>query len=638
MPSTPSPAPSCPAGVLCMWLVACGPVAEPWADQLQPEGPCLQVEVSDGLDDGAEVDALFHCLDHHGHLAPLRPAATAMQDTPAGTATPADRLAEAQRAAARADLEPFAGVVAAGSWLASPDRPTVSVLRTTAELLSGVPAIELPEARHEAPQRSPVHALAPALPAIAGDLLAEPAALGEVSDALAHDGVPAWLGAIADASEAAGVDRWLQAAGEARPLTISPDNDRHGDASGDSLRDLLEVWWLREGATLPELRPELAILLADPSDREALAVALVEAHDAGELEQVGTSAAWLATVDRHGEPLADPAEPSALARVVRVVATTNEPVECELDLWVTSFEWSFDNLAVRLLELLTQLDDDAIDDAGSLLASLTGGGVSEAVLRAAVQSGTCPTLTLDTLDDLDAVALLFEPEADPLRTVVVGGLRATPPGHLPALADATTDLWVHGGLPPVEELLRDIGSSQAIGGLGRLTGELSRPRGSEPSVVEQGLALAHQLATQPVRRHHVDHLGRALLGPDEAWVAIDRLADLAADPDSEVAAAPQLIREILTTDPQLELAEPLRVVLADEDVVRPLLEVASSHEVVQALTPPSSSVDDPAPTAWLAGHLVDGTLHDLARILAELLVRARHDTEPQGTAAAGGTE
>ena len=600
-------------------LGGCGEQATPWATQLEADSPCYHVDVSDGLSDGAEVDGLFHCLDHHGHLSPLRPAAQALGE--GSSPTPGDRLAEAQRATRGVDLDPFAGVSVAAAWLADPERPTDQVLNSLAELATGVPASELiatPEAAH-ALERSPLQALAPALPHIAEGLLDEPRALGEVADALQHDALPAWLDALARASDRAGVDGWLQAVGEARPLTRSPQNDRHPGATGDSLRDLVEVWWLRDGATLERLVPYLAVLLDGPSERRALAASVADAYDSGDLEQLGTSLAWLASVDRHGAPLTDLDEPSALTRLARVFATTNAPVECELDLWITSFEWSFDNLAVRLLQWVANLDDEGIDSAGSLLGSLSDNAVSEAVLELAIASGTCPSITQETLDDLDAVVLLFEEPADPTKTVLVGALRAVPAERLPAVADALTTAWEAGGVPPLEEFVRDVGTTRAVGGLGRLVGALATSGGPTEPTLEEALGWLHQLSLAPERRGRLDHLGSTVLGSDPAWSAIDRGAELLAVPDSELTHLPELTREIVASDPELALFEPLRTVLATEAVVRPLLQVLAEPAVVAAVFPEQSSTDTPAPAPWLALRLTDGTLTGLLSVVSDLL-------------------
>ena len=611
--------------VLFVGIGACTPPPAPWADQLAVDGPCHRVDLNDGLDDGAELQELFRCLDHHGHLEVLRPSAAALSQPHDGT-RPDDLLVEAQQAAITVELDPFAGAVAAATWLADPSRPTQDVLDVTAELLSGVPATQLSGAEppHHVLSTSPLSPLAPVLPGMAEGLLAQPAALAEVADALAHDAAPAWLSAAATASATAGVDRVVQALGEARPETLSPGNDRHPGATGDSLRDAVDVWWLHDDAILASLTPELALLLEGPGRRAALTDAIAAAHASGAVDDLGPSLRWLTEVDPQGRPLGT-GDPSALARMVRVLALTNQPVECELGLGPVGVSWSFDNLAVRLLELVARLDDDAIDSAGSLFSALTGGPVSDSLLRAAVATGTCPAITTETLDDLDAVALLFTADAAATRIVAVEVLRALPTGALPTVADALETVWLGGGMAPLEELLRDVGHTPGVGGLARLLGVLAR---DDAPTVQALLALVHQLSIDPARRDRLDHLGRVLLGPDASWEAIDRLAVLVAHPDSRSAELPSLARAVLAADPDLALLEPLRALLVEESVVRPLLEAARAPRVVEAVLPATSSPDAPAPLVWLAPQLVDGTIADLVELVSRVLVAAGVSPEP----------
>ena len=420
------------------------------------------------------------------------------------------------------------------------------------------------------------------------------------------------------------VDRVVQALGEARPETLSPGNDRHPGATGDSLRDAVDVWWLHDDAILASLTPELALLLEGPGRRAALTDAIAAAHASGAVDDLGPSLRWLTEVDPQGRPLGT-GDPSALARMVRVLALTNQPVECELGLGPVGVSWSFDNLAVRLLELVARLDDDAIDSAGSLFSALTGGPVSDSLLRAAVATGTCPATTTETLDDLDAVALLFTADAAATRIVAVEVLRALPTGALPTVADALETVWLGGGMAPLEELLRDVGHTPGVGGLARLLGVLAR---DDAPTVQALLALVHQLSIDPARRDRLDHLGRVLLGPDASWEAIDRLAVLVAHPDSRSAELPSLARAVLAADPDLALLEPLRALLVEESVVRPLLEAARAPRVVEAVLPATSSPDAPAPLVWLAPQLVDGTIADLVELVSRVLVAAGVSPEP----------
>jgi hypothetical protein len=607
-------------GGLLLGGLACGrPGGDDWSSHLKAESPCYEVGLADGLDDAAEVDALFRCLDRHDHMAPLRPTARALQ---APEPSPATHLASAQRAAMRTGADPLEGAAAVLGWMSDADLPSQAMLDALAEALTGLPADTLRGTDEPDLSASPVVALRPALPAMADELRQQPEALREVAALVANDGLPRWLAGMAEASAHEGVDAWLREAGVSLLATRSPGNDRFPDASGDSARDLITVWVLRDEPVIADLAPQLEQLWGDAPLAEGLADALHRTHDTGQLEGVAASAAWLSgrALDG-GPPSVD--EPSVLARFVRLLATTNEPIDCELDLWLTSFEWSLDNLAVRVLQIVADLEPGQVEDLASVLGALSGNALSEVVLEAAIDSGTCPTLTHDTLDDLQAVVWLQEPEAEPLLVVLVEVLGvADEHGVLPVVADAVTTVHDHGGLAPAEELLADVGDSPAAGGLLRMLGALSDPAAEGLSAdapdLSGALLAVGQLASDPRRVVAVHELARTLLTPDATWQALGHTGEVLAA-DGQLAHTLETWRQLHAADPTLPWFDPVRAWLSDPAVVDEALQVVAAPEVVDALLAESPSDDGPPPLWWAAHGMADGTLAELAEPLSALL-------------------
>jgi len=614
------------AGGFLLLGLACGRPASPDdLAELAAESPCFRVDLVDGLADADEVDELFGCLDRYGHLAPLRPAAAALQEETLGS-RPADHLADAQRAAMQAGADPLAGAAVVAAWLTEDDLPTRGMLDAVAELATGqsADALRIAPALATDLSASPWVVLAPEVPGMAASLREQPRALGELATLLDDEAVPLWAAGLAAASEAEGVDAWLREAGRAVDASRSPHNDRHPDASGDSLRDLVETWLLRDEPVLQALAPPLQALLDAPGLGDDLAAAVHEVHQAELLEHVPASAAWLAEQSIDTAPVTHN-HPSALHRFVRLLATTNEPIDCELDLWLTSFEWSVPNLAVRVLQLVSQLQPGEAQELASFLGDLSDSALTEAVLELAIDSGTCPTLTHETLDDLAAVTVLQETEAEPLLVALIEVLQvADAHGALPDVADAVQATYDEGGLPPLEEALRDVGPTLAAGGLARMVGALARPEAhglaAEPNLAG-GMEATRRLVSAPERVVDLQGLARSVLDTDATWEALGRVADVLAT-DGQLAHGLALYRQLYAHDPSLSLFAPARTWITDAPTIDAALLVLSDPEVVDALLAEWPSDDGPPPLGWLAQSLVDGTIEDLAMQIATLLADA----------------
>lgn len=644
------------AAALCS-LAACGAlVDEPrWWDRLQADSPCYRVDVLDGLDESstAEVDDLFACVNHHGHIEPLMPVVDALHwDSRTGDEA-AIELARAVNAMTRVDVDPFAIAGVLAGALRADDRPIEEIVDLWLELVYGAPAADVRDGL--VPLTSAPHLeggvlvpLAPVVPLTATALLDD------------ESGTAAWVGGWIASPEtrrwvrtleswvtsdlprvSEPVDGLVRHLGQMALATRTPGNDEWPAASGDSLRDLLEVAWLGPDPAIAHVADDAATLLADPGLRGSLEPSLVALYDAGHLDEVAPQVVWMTRVTPQGAPRS-PGDDSALEAFVRLLASSNQPMTCEVDLWLTTVEaYSTPNLAVRVLSLLADLEPGTVGTILDVTSWLTGNTVTDWVLRQAVNSGLCSGISTQQLEDLASVGTMTRPEAHDLLVVFVRVLEilkkdattGASDGHLPVLADLVERLYDSGGYPALEELVRDVGEQQVLVDLVDLVPVLADPAafgiraGDEPAA---GLQDALGLLEWVVKPDPDGVAGWARLRPlvapvlrhDQTWTALDHATRLMVDERTQTSRALDILPPLLAADPELALLDQLGPLLQDEALSQAFLRLIETPQVSAALlaTEPQGDQQE-VPLAFVSRLAAGDTLADLMALVDTLFGR-----------------
>lgn len=633
------------SGVSCVWALATSCVLPDdsraaWRKQLQASSPCYEVDLTDGLDDQSteELHGLFDCLNRQDNLAPLEPTTTAFDAPVRGQVPVGVALVQALGALPDAGVEPWGLAGVAVDGLRSPDRPTEPLLDTILELSYGETA---PAIRAWAPAElsrttrlddSPLVPLAPVLPEAAGRLLDDPdAPTAWLAEVLRSEGTRRWLdtlqamGASTDPRVAPHVDAALAQLGSALLAADTPADALTPGPTGHSVRDLLTRLLDGPSPLLDVLADDLIVLLTDVRVRDDLEDALVRLHGQGHLEHVPAQVAWMASVDRDGVPLA-PGRPSALHAFLRILHDANRPLTCSVDLFVTDVSIDLGNMAQVFLSVLADQSADTVVGASGVLSDVLGFPLSELLVDQLAASGACPVITPRFVRDLDAVGVLYEPEAYDLTVSFLELLRVLENGetdHLPLLADVGTDVVAEGAVGTIEEALRDLGPEPLLATMMHLVPPLARPashslgRTEDLAGFQDLLDLVLELVTprtdRPGRTWHrlTPHL-LPLVDDDRPWQAARRLGTLLAEPDSRTATAMDWAPQLLALDPDRVVVDTVATLLDDPAVARPLLFVVEQGGLVDQLLASTPRGTDPrVPRAFLGELVVDGTLDEL---------------------------
>lgn len=624
-------------------LASCAlPEGDAWYDQLEADSPCYRVDLADGLDEAstAEVQDLFACLDHHGHLASMRPSAAAL-DLPARDGDAAGiALARAVNEMDELDLDPFALAGVALDLLEAEDRPVDEVLDLALEAIYGVRAgrvrsgLDLTDP--EALERGLLAPLAPVLPRAAGALLDDDLQAAEwAGDLLASPEARRWV-LTADAlarspREDVRVHTVLPHLGDALLAMRSPGNDLWPDASGDSLKDVVRAFTLGVKGGPPVLdaiAPETAAILGDSATRTLLQSKVVALEDDGTLARATEQLTWLVSVDTEGDPIG-PGELSAFARLARMLHATNRPMRCEIDLGFTTLEPDLGNLAVTILETIAEQDPDTVQSGLSIVSTVLGWSLTDPVLELVAESGVCPALTREVVADLHAVDVLYDERAYDVLVAFVEVLDALKRGEdsrIPDFADLASDLHATGAIPPVEEALRDTGRQPLVLDLVALAPVLADPgrfglaagpeRAADLQDVLSALLWVVEADGGRTGWDRMRPLVQAIVVEPGTWEAVANLGTLLDDEASQAARALELLPRLVDADPELTLLAELGPLLGHRPVARPLLRAVETEGVVDGLLAARPRGQDPeVPLAFAARLVVNGAVDDLLHVV-----------------------
>lgn len=631
-----------------------------WRDQITPAGPCYDANLLDGLDEAStqELHDVFACVNGSGSLDAFASYDAAFdgesRDGPLGLVLARwvnDLGGDTASEDTAATGEGLGALL--GDLRTTLDDPTplFDALHQGLELAWGRPWSELGlQVDVRDPAALDASLAAPAL-RVAGPaataLLEHEAALAPLADALRSPELRqlAWLlVGLAEGTDPAFTtlrSRWADDVAELLGAVRSPDNDRWAGASGDSLRDVLGAALLdeRDGhVVIVAVVEPLVPLLGDGGAEARMLAALGSSAQRGELEALPQNVMYLLSLDARGGAL-DGGEDSALTSLLRLLATTNRPVDCTV---AGIIPLRSDNLAVQLLHTFADLDPDTASSGIDLLSSLLGFGVSDTILESIPEA--CPEIDEHFPDDVHAIERLVDPGAQSLLHVMLGVLDAIDSDaegeidHVAALCDTVTNLWAAGLVPPLEELLRDVILTTAVADVvdllpvlldpGAHYAGVAFPEGAAPPSLDT-LWVAARAALTPgddgaVPLDTLSPLFPPLLDHEDTWLVVDRLAALLAEPAALsrglLADLGGALGDALREDPSLPAADTVANGLDDLSTLRPLLVMVEAEGLREATL--ATSTEQPGPLPTLTLWTMDGTfavLIDTVDVLLTLL-------------------
>lgn len=631
-------------------LAGCTDSAEPapWTDQLSSAGPCWQVQLGDGLSEEStdELHSLFDCLNQNHNFDPLSGIVDAMDATSRGGVPLGVELATLVNALPELDIDVFRLAGFALDLLEEDPELVGATLHVLVEALYGEPYTDLsatePSLSASALDRGLIRPALPLVAQTASVLLDEGSGLtdelaGAIDSQTFDDGVCLLVGLNRsdDPALAKLSDDLLPDLGQAIALSRSPGNDVWTGASGDSLRDLVDATLLTESADglnlLEALRPDLGTILADDALRDRLLSALEDAEAGGHLDPLPVQLLYLAQVDVNGGSLS-PGEDSALLSLLRMLHTADQPLQCSVSvLGFSLVDVNIDNLSVEILRTLSTQSPETIADALNLLGGALGWGLTQSIMDTVVDSGVCPLLSDQLIDDLESMNRLSDPEAADLVVVMLELLdafaRDSPSqDRVDELVGLLSVAYARGAVPPVEEALRDLASSALVDDVTDLVPVLlaaeelptdTCPTGAAPLTMEAAWGLLAEALEAGGTLDRLEPLALVLLNHNATWTVLGNLSTLLEEDQAELQGLADLMSRIIALDPELSLLKDNAALLADPALVQPALKLAESTEIASALGQAELTREGPLPFA--ARLIVGDTLESALRTVDLLL-------------------
>ncbi len=633
--------------LLCGGSVGCDfSDSDSWSSQLKAAGPCWSVDISDGLDADStdELQQMVDCFDKGGILQPLRPVTDALDAPgPSGEVVGLGLIRWANDLLA-GGLNLAIAVQDIADALAQLDTAIELSTRVAIELVYGRPYRTIgTEVALNDPSAMEQGLVVPALPVL-GDLALQAATddgalVLAAHDAIAHPAVPDLactvlaVGRSSDPAVQQSLDGLPRAIGAARVATLSPENDRWGYASGDSLRDLSSRLLANDAERWHTVMPLVAELLRTDGLAPRVETALVAVVDGGHLDQLPRQLRYLATVDRSGNPVGpgEGADTTAWTSLLRLLSNANEPASCTVDLGFTDLDIDLGNVAVALLEYLARQDPEFIAGALDLVSGVLGLSLTDDILNLIAGSGACPVLDHRFVDDLQSINRLTDRESEDLLYAAIFVLAALEGGEahdssVPLLVDTIDALYVAGLVEPTGELLIDLGDSEVvdtfIGAIPWMVDPTTLaasqcPIGTTPLTFEAGWNLLDDVAAPRTSDAALSRLGPTmanLADDDRVWALLDLSTPLLQSTDALVHQVPRTLIDAIAEDPELGARDAVLRTLEDPTAWEPFVALAATPAVREGLATTDAPSGGPLP--YLSRLVIDGTLDDLMRTLA----------------------
>ena len=611
----------------------------------QASGPCWEVDIGNGLDpdSATEIQSLFACIDRDGTVRPLAPFVARLETPDRQGVEIGARLAQAMNALASTDLDVWALAGTAADLLSSEAPALEPLMAVSVELLYGRPwGAILTDVQLADPAELEQGLISVVLP------LASPTATIVIDDA---SDVPALLAAgatdpaFADAlCTLAGIadsedpevrslaDRLMGDLGGALQQSRTPANDRWPRASGDSARDFVTTLLLAENESgdpfLDAAHAPLATILHDSSLRSRVETAISDAIEGDRLSALPLQLRHLAETSIDGGPVR-PGEDSALLAFLRLLHDANQPMECSLDLGLTTLDVDLGNLSVTVLRTLSRADPSATRSGVNLLGTVLGWELSQGTLELIATTGVCPVLDEQLVSDLQSVDRLNDPETGDLLIVTLDLVSAFDHGsddsdRVPELVDVLSQIHGTGLTPPLEELLRDVGDSALLAdAMAAIPLVLDPapldvaacPTGSARST-SQGLGTREGRLvgdSQPAVLESLEPILELWIQQEDTWTAVGNLSMLLSEDGARIRDAPRALARFLEADPELLMVQGLAPLLRNSDVSSPLLHLVESPVLGEEMT--RTSIDQEGPLPFYARLVTDGTLDTVLRTI-----------------------
>lgn len=613
---------------------------------LDPSGPCWAVDIGDGLDESsaAELQTLFSCIDRDAALRPLAPLVERLGEPDRDGVELGARVAQVVNRLPSIDIDIWSLASTALELLESEEPVVEPILELGVELLYGRPwgtvrsSVVLAD-----PAELAQGVVTPLLPLIGptSTVLIDtaPGIPGLLADAAEDEAVADTLCTLVGIAETEDpgireiADRLMADLGVAIARTRDPWNDRWRDASGDSARDLVSALLTYEddmGRTFLEgVNEPLGAILRDDPLRFRVEDALEAAVAGDHVAPLPLQLRYLAETAVDGGSL-EAGDDSALLGFLRVLDQANQPMECSLDLWVTDLEIDLGNLSVAVLRTLARIDPSATETGVSLLGTVLGWDLSQATLDLVASSGVCPTLDEQLVSDLQAVDRLNDPEAGDLLVVMLDLLAAfvdsgTDEDRIPELVDVLAHTHATGLVPPVEEILRDVGDSALMGDLTAAVPVIldpsplavaTCPTGSQPLDFAGLWGLTRVVmvgGTEPALLDQLAPAGQVWVDDDATWSALGNLSVLLTADGARIRELPALSSRLLAADPDLTILRDLTPLLRDPTLSDPVLRIAESPAMAEELG--RTELDREGPLPFFARLVTGGTLEVVLRTI-----------------------
>ncbi len=653
---------------LLLLLVSCGFHDEPsdWHDQLVADSPCYRVDLFDGLSETStdELHDLFECIDQ-GNFTALADLIDAL-DEPARAGDPAGvELARLINHLPSTGIDLAALLDAAVLLLQDDGAPLIDAAELLVELVYGQPydllALEGPSAEAGAMDGGLVVPALPLVSDLASQALDRQDGLGELGASalradLTADALATFL-AVADSDD----ERLAQAPrdllsdlGGALEACQDASNDHAASSSGHSLRDLTQALASQPAGSstaLELLLEPVDTMLSDPQLIASLSEALGDSALGGHLDPLPAQLVILATEDVYGGSL-EPGEDSALVAMLRLLHTGDREVSCS----TLGFEWLHaDNMSVWLLELIAEQEPDNVD----FLLNIGGWTLSYGELVEAL-AGQCTVDSAQFAADAPALERLVDPELGDLLVVLLHLLQGLQPeggtSRIPELVEIVSRVHRYGLSEPIEELLKDLAGTPLVAMLLDLVPPLIDPwserawcaNGTDTCVEEiwEGYDRdAFEAGRHPIDIEALADLLATLLRPDAqglsplerlraalqlavehqaTWRVLDNAAVLLATPGARSATILAELPAWEQVDPEWKLLSTGADLLDDGACTTPVLRIAETDPVLDAMAATSAQREGPLP--FVSRLVADGTLAEVlstVKLILDLLLEAR---------------
>jgi len=596
---------------------------EHWSDQLEPSGPCWNINLVNGIDESstAELHNIFQCLNKDGNIEALTALDQAMdaqdrESNPVGLS-----VAKLSNTLPTSGYDIFGLAGKALQVIETYSSDADLVLESIVEGIYATPYSQVTdnfdlgaEQNLEAGLFVPGAAI---LSSGAQQLLdAGPDGQSEVIDSLDSDLLQDTLCTLSGIVEAEDPeirqigDHLLRNLGYAWVYSSDMDNNIWMGPHDNSLRNLVEAAQLgSETGPIQSLKEPLGALLSDDMVQLNTVTVLQVATQEGDIAKLPTQILYMASVDASGNPLASSGKTSALQAGARLLHNANAEIECSIDIPLFgSFEIELGNLSVDILQRLAEMDESSAVDSVELLGDVLDLGSIQTILEfLLVDTGLCPDLN-PILTDIEVLNRLNDPQVGNLVGVIHGMLDAVYRegefNRLQETVDLLAALHTEQLLPPIEEVLRDLESTQLMADLTTTVTTIIDPSKlptdaclgeATPLDFNQLWDVMEEAAHSGSPNNILTDIAYDALHKEPIWTLMANTSSLAANDDARIHELPNLMVKIWLNEHDSVDTDQLRKAIEDEALWSMSLKILENEAIIQSVTKPTDQTEGPLP-------------------------------------------